>query len=402
MAIKSVLFLVLTLALCVSGCDRLGGAEWHRTYKSPSTVCSIEQTSNGGYILIASKEISNDERDIWLIKLDSEGNEIWDKILSNSGNETASLVRETPDGGFLVAGCMKDAIEVVINTDSQGNKVSSKIIGNSLADYYWGQSIQQTSDGGVIIVGSKRVTYGNSDIWLIKTDSQGRNVWNKTFGGSERDRGIYVRQTSDSGYIVVGKTESYGAEWSAVWLIKTDSEGNETWNNIFDSSEKDIGYCVQETSDGGYILTGQRKWHIYSFVYWGCEYRVAGKVWLIKTDSEGRMVWEKTFSGPGPAYGSYVRQASDGGYIVVGTISASDCSGENRREDVWLIKTDSEGREIWNKTFNRSNSDHGNYVIETSDGGYILTAWYKEQSQSNNSDNNEERGIWVIKLAPRN
>ena len=228
----------------------------------------------------------------------------------------------------------------------------NRTFGGSSSDR--GYSVAQTSDGGYIITGE---TYsygaGEQDVWLIKTDPKGNKEWDKTFGGKYTDYGCSVAQTSDMGYIITGLTDSYSVGMR-VWLIKTDSKGNEEWNKtFFDSS---CGYSVIQTSDEGYVIVGETYWKSY-----------ANDIWLIKTDSKGNEEWNKTFGGSDDDGGFSVTQTSDRGYIITG-YTCSYGAG-----DVWLIKTDSEGNKIWDKTFGGSAFDSGYSVTQTSDGGYIIT-----------------------------
>jgi hypothetical protein len=220
-----------------------------------------------------------------------------------------------------------------------------------------GSSVQQTSDGGFILVGYT-ASFGAGDVWLIKTDANGNKLWDRTFGGRGPDWGWSVQQTRDGGFILVGSTASFGAGEGDVWLIKTDASGNIEWDRTFGGSNRDKGYSVQQTRDGGFILVGTTA----SFGAGGAD------VWLIKTDADGNKLWDRTFGGSGWDEGSSVQQTSDGGFIIVGSTESLGAGWA----DVWLIKTDADGNKLWDRTFGGSMVDRGYSVQQTSDGGFII------------------------------
>ena len=383
--------------------------EWNKTFggHEDDEGRSVQQTEDGGYIITGFTEsYGAGDTDVWLIKTDSKGNEEWNKIFGGRHGDEGYSVQQTGDGGYIITGYTHSygigGHEVwLIKIDSKGNEEWSKTFGGSDDDE--GYSVQQTDDGGYIITGSTE-SYGDGDedVWLIKIDSKGNKEWSKTFGGNHSDIGYSIQQTNDGGYIITGSVSSYitsaayvgiTGRHGAVALIKTDSKGNEEWNKTFGDSDKyaDAGYSVQRTYDGGYIITGYQRhsenWGSIS----GYSYSHKNKyVWLIKTDSKGDTEWNKTFGESKYFnYGQSVQQTWDGGYIITG---CTDYYGAGD-DDVWLIKTDSKGNGEWSKTFGGNRSDIGYSIQQTDDGGYIITG-------STESYGAGDDDVWLIKLKP--
>ena len=290
---------------------------------------SVCQSTDSGYIITGTKHITGT---IWsnilLIKTDLNGNEEWTKIFDFSNFEHAHSVQQTYDDGYIIVGSIHNPSNaILIKTDADGNGEWVKTFGGSENDN--ALSVQQTTDSGYIITGSTK-SFGNgvADVWLIKTDANGDSLWTKTFGGSDNDNAFSVQQTTDSGYIITGNTKSFGDGTNYIWLIKTDSNGNEIWNQTISSINYETGYSAQLTEDGGLIILGETvslQWDI--------------DVLLIKTDIKGIEEWRQTFNRTRNDQVRSVQQTTDGGYIITGrTISFED-----NNSDLLLIKTDNEG-----------------------------------------------------------
>ena len=260
------------------------------------------------------------------------------KTYGGTGDQYGKFVQQTTDGGYIIVGD-KDALVWLFKTDNVGNKVWDKTFTGEGSDRHFSFCVQQTTDDGYIISGTRYFSQTNEGgAWLIKTNSAGNKQWDKTFGGWKNDEARYVQKTNDGGYIITGTIND------RLFLIKTNVNGNLEWDKTYGGTR---GYCVQQTSDGGYIVTGERDFQI-------C---------LIKTNSTGNKEWEKIFSSSYTDVGYSVQQTTDGGYIIVGELDG----------DIWLMKTDSAGNKIWEKTF--GGVSRGECVQQTSDGGYIIIGW---------------------------
>ena len=341
------------------------GQGWEKTYNLSEydRGNSIQQTNDGGYILTGF--ISIMEQDIVLVKLNYLGDTLWTNSLIESHDQVGRSVKQTNDSGYIICGTREDnqgnGNIWLIKTDSIGNMIWNVTFGDT-SNYSEGFSVEQTLDGGYIITGGTNVDQfpGNSDVQLIKTNGNGVEQWNQTYGGIGEDIGYSVQQTNDGGYIITGVIDGFGSNQGEVYLVKTDSTGVELWNNSFGGTSVDIGYSVQQTLDGGYIITGYT---------WGGS-NGQSDIYTIKTDNNGVEVWSNHYGGTDQDYSKSVQQTTDGGYIICGETSSF---GTTSDVDVYLIKLNNLGVEQWNQRFGIGDYDEGNYVQQTSDGGYIIT-----------------------------
>lgn len=343
----------------------------------------VQQTSDGGYVTTGmTSSFGDGDWNTWLVKVDPGGTEQWSRTFGITAGqyEGGESLQETADGGFIIVGNIlsagpNDYDAQLIRTNGNGRRLWSETFGGGGWD--WGRFVRQTSDGGFIITGwTESQGAGGGDLWLLKTDAQGTEEWNRTYGGIENDHGNCIQPTADGGYIITGATISNSIGNDDLWLIKTDSAGTAQWMLTLGGKGYEEGHFVQITSDGGYIVVG-------STTSTG-----AGEsdVWLIELGPNGRTDWTRTFGGVEWDWGNAVRETPDGGYILVGT-TLSFGAGSS---DVWLIKTDADGQEEWSRTYGGHSLDFGLSVQPTTDGGYIIAG----QTYSFGSGNGD---LWLIK-----
>ena len=328
---------------------------------------SVQQTTNGGYIIAGTTDsYGTGYKDFYLIKLNAFGDALFTKTygMYPFTNEIGVFVQQTTDGGFIIIGDTDidpshDAY--LIKTDSFGNAISGGLFGGWQGGQSKGKCVQQTTDGGYIFTGytAYNLLPTGSGISIIKTDANGIQTWNWIFDYANNEEGHSIKQTADGGYIITGETYSFGAGGKDIFLIKTNNGGTLLWSKTYGGLNDDSGNSVLQTTDGGYIIAGTTN----SFGSGLTD------IFVIKTNSTGDTLWAKTYGGSNNDSGYSIHQTSDGGYIILG--STNSFGGGN--SDVYLIKINNLGAVSWSKTFGSGYDEFGYSAQQTLDGGYIIT-----------------------------
>ena len=322
--------------------DAYGDTLWTRIYGSGSLGISgiiaagghaVQVTGDGGFV-VTGYATSFDSSgtgvvDVYLIRTDADGDTLWTRTYGGSKYDAGRSIQQTDDGGFVVAGeswsfsaGLNDVY--LIRTDANGDTLWTRTYGGSYWDEGW--SVQQTTDGGFVVAGQTGAFDRPSmwDVFLIRTDAEGDTLWTRNYGGIDTERGESVQQTADGGFVVAGRTKSFGAGHNDVYLIRTDTDGDTLWTRTYGGIGPDEGSSVQQTGDGGFVIAGLT-------LSFG-----AGRsdVYLVCADANGDTLWTRTYGGSDYDVGNSIQQTTDGGFVVAG-YSRSFGAGS---EDVWLIK----------------------------------------------------------------
>jgi uncharacterized delta-60 repeat protein len=365
------IFILYLIVVSLGSCSGGGGGDssptpsiitWAKTYGgvNDDIAHSIQQTSDGGFIVAGETSSSGAGFvDFWISKLNANGEVVWQKTYGGINDDIAYSIQQTSDG-FIVAGMSSSFGNLfgdiwVLKLNANGDVDWQKTYGGSGSNS--ARCIQQISDGFIVAGETSSSGAGNADFWILKLNSSGNPVWQKTYGGSGVDKIHSIQHTSD-GFIVAGETDSFGAGNADFWVLKLDSSGNVLWQKTYGESGYDIANFIQQTSDGGFIVAGETS----SFGAGNADF------WVLKLDSSGNVLWQKTYGGVNNDITPSIQETLDGGFIVAGETSSFGAGNA----DFWVLKLDSAGVIQWEKTYGGSLSSSANLIRQASDEGYIL------------------------------
>ncbi len=284
---------------------------------------------------------------------------LWNHTYGGDAYDEADAVQMTTDGGFIAAGYTQSfglgrfGNAYLIKTNADGDTIWTRMFGSDGMDVF--ADLIATPDSGYIAVGLTDTPNDFENIYVVKVDNNGSTVFEKNFGGPQKDVGLSIAPASDGGFVITGGTKSVSLGEEDLFLFKIDAAGDSLWFKSYGTAGNDPGYGINSTPDGGFIVSGLYNW---------------SDAWLLKTDADGDTVWTKTFGGADYDEANFPIQTADHGYIFCGS-TGSMGAGDL---DAYVVKTDSAGNLIWQKTYGGSGYDEGRKIVSKPGGGYMILA----------------------------
>jgi hypothetical protein len=360
------LLTALTIALAATSAsaqDLLWSKHFGGPYNEKGASCRT--TTDSSVVLLGSTySYGAGDWDIYLLKLNNIGDTVWTRTYGGDSTEYGYDMQVTPDRGFIVVGCTRSSGAgrkdvYLLKLDSLGLLEWSKTFGGSGDDE--GLSVRRTFDGGYIVCGTTNsFGHGYTDVYLLKIDASGNLVWSKTYGGAGGDTGSAVRQAPDSGFIIIGTTGSFGTGYSSIYAVRADKNGDSVWATTYGGARADLGYTVENTSDGGFIFGG-------ATVPTGAGYYDA---YLVKTDPTGFVEWENSFGGDKEDMALSILELASGDFIVAGKTDSY-----NAYSKAYLFAVNPIGNMIWSRYYGGDKSDFGQAVIKDPSNDYYMLGY---------------------------
>ncbi|MEA5139568.1 Ig-like domain-containing protein [Arcicella rigui] len=387
----------------------------------------------GGYsmsnVSLDKSESSKGVYDYWIIRIDADGKKLWDKTLGGANYDYLTSIVTNADGGFLLGGyslsnksgdksenSKGDKDYWVVKIDKNGQKIWDKTYGGLFADVL--TSITSTSDGGFLL-GGHSLSYvggdktetnkGNHDYWLVKIDANGNKLWDKTFGGASNDYFYGMTTTSDGGFLLGGYSTSNKSGdksenikgWHDYWIVKIDAKGNKVWDKTIGGDGGDALSSLINTSDDGFLLTGSSSSNQSGDK--SANAKGNADYWIVKIDASGNKLWDKTFGGNSLDQLNAVFKTSDGGFLL-GGYSQSSINGDKTENtkgnyDYWVVRIDASGNKLWDKTFGGNDNDQFSAMTLMKDGSFLLGGNSNSKASYDKSENAKGGfDYWLIKI----
>jgi len=324
---------------------------------------SVIQTSDGGYLVAGLTDSwGAGSKDIYLIKTNEYGDTTWTKHYGGYNWDDAAAVIEGTDNNFYITGGVSsfgngatDAF--LMKVSSVGDSVWLKTYGGTEDDD--GYDLLQCNDGGFMITGAScSFAIGFSSVYAIRTDANGDTLWTRTYEKEDFNGAYSVIQTTDNGFLFAGVTGTAGSSTYDCYVVRINSAGDTLWTKTYGGSSYDVMTCVCKLTDGNYLLSGAT----WSFGAGGYD------MYLIKIDTNGGVIWEKTYGGTANDYGYYCI-ASSFGAVIVGETSSFGHGGS----DAYMVAVNQNGDTLWTHVYGGADDDLVNCIKETTDGGYIMS-----------------------------
>ncbi|MDY8135082.1 hypothetical protein [Aquimarina sp. 2201CG5-10] len=410
-----------------------GEIEWIKTFggSNEDNALSVVETTDGGYAVAGyTQSIDGDitdktatDSDFWVLKLTKEGTISWSKTYGGTGDDRGERIIQTTDGGYILVGYSRSSDEdVTVNAGLQDYWIV-KI--NSTGEIQWEKSfgfpgidrafsVVQTTDGGYFVTGFLDVTassgggndkrnnvrHGVGEFWGIKLDADGNKVWRRYFGGTNNDRSYDTVQTEDNGFLMIGSSESIDFDVTNskgsydFWAVKVNSEGTMLWQKSFGGSEIDVAYAIAATGNGKFVIVGDSRSNDGDIT--GAKGNA--DLWMIQIDGNGNLLWEKSLGGTAFDTGRGIHKTQDGNFMITGNSRSNDVDlTQNRgQSDILSIMIDTTGEVKWKTTTGGSEAEFGEDCIETNDKKVVVVG----NSESNDFDIPENKGskdVLIIK-----